>query len=140
LLTGLVGRFGPFIDELYYVSYAHRLDWGYVDHPPFSVALLRVFLGALGNGMLALRLPAALTGAAVVFITGLLARKFGAGGAGQALACGSVLSAPGMNLFFGYYSMNAFEILIWLACCWVFLRALDASPPLAPARASRLRD
>ena len=38
LLTN--GRFGIFRDELYYLACADHLAWGYVDHPPLSVAVL----------------------------------------------------------------------------------------------------
>ncbi|MBA2302803.1 MAG: glycosyltransferase, partial [Acidobacteria bacterium] len=31
---------GYFRDEFYYLACARRLAWGYVDHPPFSVALI----------------------------------------------------------------------------------------------------
>ncbi len=33
-------RYGYFVDELYYLACADHLGWGYVDHPPFSIALL----------------------------------------------------------------------------------------------------
>ena len=126
LLPGVAGSFGPFIDELYYVSCAHRLDWGYVDHPPFSIFLLRLFQILLGGqNLLALRLPAALTGCAVVLGIGLLARRLGAGSCGQAVACGSALIAGVFQLLFGFYSMNAIEILIWLACSWTVVEAVQ---------------
>jgi hypothetical protein len=40
LVSGLRGGYGYFIDELYYLACARRLAWGYVDHPPLSIALL----------------------------------------------------------------------------------------------------
>ena len=34
-----IGNFGYFRDELYYIACSKHLAWGYVDHPPFSIAL-----------------------------------------------------------------------------------------------------
>ena len=61
----LVGRalgYGYFIDELYYVACARRLDFGYVDHPPLAPAILRLNLALLGESLLSIRLPSALAG------------------------------------------------------------------------------
>jgi hypothetical protein len=115
LVPGVVGWFGVFIDELYYVSCANRLAWGYVDHPPFAPFLLRVSLAIFGDTLLALRAPAAALGALVVFGTGWVAGRLGATRVGQALACAAVVSSPLLQVLFGFYSMNAIELLLWLA-------------------------
>ena len=114
-VPGVAGWFGVFIDELYYVSCANRLAWGYVDHPPLAPLLLRVSLQAFGDGIIALRVPAATIGALVVFGTGWLAGRWGANRFGQAMACAAVISAPLLQVLFGFYSMNAIELLLWLA-------------------------
>ncbi len=129
LLPGLLGPYGPFIDELYYVSCAERLDWGYVDHPPLAPAVLHLSRLLLGDGLIALRLPAALAGALTVLLVGLLARRLGAGPFGQALACGSLLTAPLDQVFFGFFSMNPFEILIWLTLAFVLAEVELRSEP-----------
>jgi len=113
--AALLPFYGFFIDELYYVACSYRLDWGYVDHPPLSILLLRVSRALLGDGRLALRLPATLAGAATVWLAARLARRLGAGPLGQALAGGGILAAPVFGAFFGFYSMNAYEPLVWLA-------------------------
>ena len=121
LLPGLIGPYGPFIDELYYVSCAARLDWGYVDHPPFAPFVLHLSRALLGEGLLPLRLPAALAGSLVVLGVGLLARRLGAGRWGQGIACGAMLAATIFQVLFGFYSMNAFEILFWFICIWILV-------------------
>ncbi len=40
LLPGVLGAYGHFIDELYYLACSKRLAWGYVDHPPLAPAML----------------------------------------------------------------------------------------------------
>src|SRR5258706_12150879 len=57
------GRYGYFRDELYYIACSDHLDWGYVDHPPLSIAVLALTRRLLGDSLLAIRLPAALAGA-----------------------------------------------------------------------------
>ncbi len=121
LLPGLVGPYGPFIDELYYVSCAERLDWGYVDHPPLAPALLRVARMLMGDGLVALRLPVAFLGAVLMLGVGALARRLGAGRLGQALACAALLTAPLFQILFGFYSMNALEIVLWGALLWTLV-------------------
>lgn len=113
LLPGLLGPYGAFIDELYYVSCAKRLAWGYVDHPPFAPFVLRLSRGLFGDGLFAVRLPVAVAGALLVLLVGRVARRLGAGALGQSIACLSVVASPLLLLMFGFFSVNAFEILLW---------------------------
>lgn len=113
--------FGYFRDELYYMAAGRRLDFGYVDFPPFIAlvaALVRVTLGEL---LLALHFLPALAGAAVVFLTGLMARALGGGRSAQIMAAFSALIVPhylGMNALF---TMNSFDLLFWSACLYVLI-------------------
>ncbi|HVN49544.1 MAG TPA: hypothetical protein VMU30_12085, partial [Bacteroidota bacterium] len=34
------GGYGIFRDEFYYIACSNHLAWGYVDQPPFSIAVL----------------------------------------------------------------------------------------------------
>jgi len=131
LLPGLLGPYGPFIDEHYYVACSERLAWGYVDHPPLAPALLHVSRALLGDGLFALRLPVALAGALLVLGTGLLSRRLGASGLGQGLACAALLAAPLFQIMFSFFSMNAFEIVLWGALVWILVEIeLGGSPRL----------
>jgi hypothetical protein len=131
LLPGLLGPYGIFIDELYYLSCARRLAWGYVDHPPLAPLVLAASDAVLDPDLLALRLPAALAGAAAVLGAGLLARRLGAGRAGQAVASGAVLLSPGLHVLSSFFSMNVIEVLLWLACLWIVAEVeLRAAPRL----------
>jgi len=121
LLPGLLGPYGVFIDELYYLSCSARPAWGYVDHPPLAPLLLRLSRAVLGDGLLALRLPVALAAAVLVLGAALLARRLGAGVFGQAIAGAALASAPLIQVMFGFYSMNAFEILLWGGLTWILV-------------------
>lgn len=107
------GGYGYFRDELYYLACADHLDWGYVDHPPLSIAILFLSRTVFGDSLFAIRLLPALAGGATVFLTGWMARAFGAGRPGIVLSCLAVSIAPVYLGLFGIFSMNAFDVLFW---------------------------
>jgi len=130
LFFGLTDRgYGMFIDELYYLACARHLAWGFVDHPPLAPALLRLSTAVLGEGRLALRLLPALAGAATVALTGWLAGRFGAGLAGRLLAAAAVALAPLFLVIFGVFSMNAFELLLWLVLAVLLVEIEERDEP-----------
>jgi hypothetical protein len=93
-----IEQYGYFRDELYYLASTDHLDWGYVDHPPLSIALLKVVRALLGR--LAARAPPvpALAGVATVILFGVVARQLGADAmvlaALAALLCPVFLGGP----------------------------------------------
>jgi hypothetical protein len=124
IVPNLFGGYGYFIDEFYYIACSARLAPGYVDHPPLAPFLLRLNREVFGDSILSIRLLPALCGAASVYLTGLMARRMGAGLFGQGLAALSLVVAPIPLIFFGFFSVNAFEILIWVAGCFVLVELL----------------
>jgi hypothetical protein len=117
--------FGFFSDEFYYIACSKRLAWGYVDHPPLSILLLRLDRWLFGDSLLSIRLLPALAGGLTVLLTGLLTRRLGAGRFGQLLAQVCVLVAPvylgGCHIF----SMNPFDVLFWLAAFYILVLIFD---------------
>ena len=125
LLHLLTSRaYGIFRDEFYYLSCADHLDWGYVDHPPLSIALLWLQRALLGDSALAIRVLPALAGAALVVLGGLMARELGGGRFAQVLAAVTVAVAPQYLGITGYFSMNSFDLLFWALCAWLVMRIL----------------
>jgi len=117
--------FGFFSDEFYYIACSTRLDWGYVDHPPLSILLLRIDRWLLGDSLFSIRLLPALAGGAAVLLTGLLAKRLGAGRFGQLLAQVCVLIAP---IYLGtchIFSMNSFDLVFWLAAMYIVVIILS---------------
>jgi hypothetical protein len=121
--------FGFFGDEFYYIACSKRLAWGYVDHPPLSILLLRLDRWLFGDSLLSIRLLPALAGGATVFLTGLLARRLGAGRFGQLLAQVCVLVAPVYLAVCHIFSMNAFDVLFWLAAFYILVLIFDGGSP-----------
>lgn len=116
---------GYFRDEFYYLACARRLAWGYVDHPPFSVALLSLVTMAFGDSLVVLRVIAAAAGASTVWLAGRLSRRLGGGSVAEALAMLSAAVSPTLIGIASFYSMNVLEILIWTAAAHLFLTVLE---------------
>ncbi len=119
-----VNGYGIFRDEFYYWACGQRLAWGYVDQPPMTPALVRLGCALLGDTALGIRVFAMLAGGALVWMTSRLAREFGAGLWGQAMAGIAVIIAP---IWLGLHHMttvNAFEPLFWTGCAWAAVRAI----------------
>jgi len=121
--------YGYFRDEFYYLACADHLAWGYVDHPPLSVALLFVARGLLGDSLLAIRLLPALAHALTVWLAGAMARELGGSRFARAMAMTATLIAPEYLSLGSVYSMNAFDVLIWAASAWVLMRLLKQDRP-----------
>ncbi len=123
LLTA--ARYGIFRDEMYYLACAEHLAWGYVDQPPLIVGIAWIARHAFGDSLLGLRLLPAIAGALLVWLAGMLAREMGGGRFAQALAALAVAVTPIYLVLHHWLTMNAFEPLIWMACAWCILRAVN---------------
>jgi hypothetical protein len=121
--------YGIFRDELYYLACAKRLAWGYVDHPPLSIALLAGQTALLGDSLPALRLLPALAGAGLVFGAGWLARELGGGRGAQALAALATFASPFFLATSHFYSMNIFSAVFWTLLAGIAVRALRRDAP-----------
>jgi Dolichyl-phosphate-mannose-protein mannosyltransferase len=129
LQLAAANHYGIFRDEMYYLACGQHLSWGYVDHPPLMPLIAWAVSHTLGTSLLALRLLPALAGAALVFLTGTLARDLGGGRLAQFLAALAVLVAPVYMLFQHWFTMNAFEPLLWTLCVWCVVRWLHTQNP-----------
>jgi 4-amino-4-deoxy-L-arabinose transferase-like glycosyltransferase len=121
--------YGHMSDELYYLDCAQHLAWGYVDHPPLSVAVLAVVRGTLGESLFALHLIPAVMACATVVLVGLLARELGGGRTAQGLAALATFAAPVYQGVAGFYSMNAFEPAIWCGAALLLARIANGADP-----------
>ncbi|MCW5936677.1 MAG: glycosyltransferase family 39 protein [Fimbriimonadaceae bacterium] len=122
-------RYGTFRDEFYYLACAQRIDWGYVDHPPLSVFLLKALSLVFGESLGVMRMAVALAGAGTVALVVATARRLGASDWGLWLA-GLIPSVAGMYLVvFHLYTMNAFEILIWAGVAYLVAGGLAQAKP-----------
>lgn len=122
VVVTVFGGYGYFIDEFYYVACAKRPAFGYVDHPPLAPLVLAATRLVLGDSLLAIRIPAFLAGAVIVWAAGRMTLEFG-GGRWAALTTAAVVAlAPGVLAMTGFFSVNAFEALAWVLFTWTFVR------------------
>ena len=122
--TAFVPGYGFMADELYFLSCADQLAWGYVDHPPLSIFVLAGFRAVLGDSLLAVRLVPALFAGASVFLVGALARELGGGKAAQGLAALAWAAAPVVQAIASYQSMNIIECFLWSGLAVLLARFL----------------
>jgi hypothetical protein len=127
LLTS--STYGIFRDEYYYIAASKHLAFGYVDFPPF-IALLTAFIRAtLGESLLALHLFPALSGAALVILTGLMARQLGADRFGQGLAALAALIAPQFLGVNALLTMDSFDTLMWSVAAYILILIFKEDRP-----------
>lgn len=115
-------QYGYFRDELYYLACSNHLSWGYVDQPPLSIALLKVWTGLFGDGLVAIRLLGTLISAGTILLMGRITFELGGSRPAQILACLCVAFSPVHQVVAHLYSMNSIDILLWATAILFFLR------------------
>lgn len=125
MLTATVPSYGYFIDEFYYIACSRRLAFGYVDHPPLSIFLLALSRWLFGDSLPAIRFFPALATSANIFAAGIIARRLGGGRTAIVVTGLAVIAMPILMLMGSFYSMNAFEPLIWTAIVYFLIRIVQ---------------
>jgi hypothetical protein len=129
LHLALSGRYGYWIDELYFLACGDHLAWGYVDHPPLIAAIAALERGLFGDSLFAIRLLPALSGAVLVFLTGWMAGAPGGGRTAQVTAAVATAIAPVYAAFAGLLTMIAFEPLFWMGCAYLVVLIVTRQRP-----------
>ena len=125
-LAGLLSKdYGYFIDEFYYIACSKRLTFGYVDHPPLAPLLLAGTRLVLGDAVWAIRLSAYLATSATVWVTGLVVWRLGGARFAIVLAGLTVGLSPVLLAMGSFYSMNAFEPLLWMLIVLTFVQIIQ---------------
>lgn len=120
------GQYGYFRDELYYMACGENLDFGYVDHPPLIALVTRFSRLILGDSLFAIRFLPAISGALVVFLTGLIVRELGGKRSAIILAAVAVIIAPIYLSVGNFLSMNVFDFLFWTLAAFILIRILKS--------------
>ncbi len=97
--------------------------------PPFSIAVLAATRALLGDSVAAIRLPASWPGGLLVLLVGSLARQMGGGRFAQGIAGLTVLATGIILALDSFFSMNAFDLVFWAACAWLFAVRVEREEP-----------
>lgn len=123
------GNYGYFRDELYYIADGRRLQAGYVDQPllmGWLAALMRVIAG---DGLVAIHVIPALACAALVVVTGLMARELGGGRVAQFVAGVAALFTLAFMATGSLFSMDVLDQLWWGGASLILMRLLRRDAP-----------
>jgi 4-amino-4-deoxy-L-arabinose transferase-like glycosyltransferase len=121
--------YGYHRDELYFIAIGGHPAFGYVDQPPLVPLLAHALDAVSGHSLVWLRLPAAIAGALVVVVTGLIAREFGGGRPEQLLAAVSICGSGFVLGTSHLLSTATFDLLGWTTLLWLVIRALRDDGP-----------
>jgi hypothetical protein len=125
LHIAVAGGYGYQRDELYFISCARHLAWGYVDQPPLIAVIAKIALALFGDSLYGIRLLPALAAAATVAVTGRLTRRLGGGLFAQSIAMLGIALAPFYLAIGNLLTMNAFEPLLWIGAAYLFVKASE---------------
>ena len=123
------GVWGFHRDEFYYLAGGRHLDWGYVDHPPFTPLLYRVGDLLFGDSQLGLRVVPALLAGALVVVAALLAREVGGGRRAQLLTATVACLGPLYLTTAHFLGTVTVDLLAWSVATLLVIRIVRGASP-----------
>lgn len=102
---------------------------GQLGQTALIAVVARVSRLLLGDSLFALRFFPAVAAAALVLLTGLMARALGGGWNAQVIAAVAVCVVPVYALFGNVLTMNSFEPLLWMGAAYLAIRIAKGGSP-----------
>ena len=123
-------RYGYFRDEFDYIICGRHLAWGYVDQPPLLPVLSRICLAIFGDSLRSVRLLPAVTSAALIVLTGVIARELDGKRFAVVLSAITILVAPIYLSGGSLLTSNCdLEVLLWMGCVYFSILAVKRDQP-----------
>lgn len=116
-------------DELLYFSLGHHPDWGYWSVPPLIGWLSAFIQATVGNSVFVFRLFATLTGCALIYLAGAIAKVLGGKDWAQGMAALGVALSPVYLRTGMLYQPVVFDVFYWaLAFYWLIRYVKEERP------------
>jgi 4-amino-4-deoxy-L-arabinose transferase-like glycosyltransferase len=122
-------NYGYFRDELYYLQDGLHPAFGYVDQAPLIGWLAWLTNLLFHDALFGIHLISAAVGAAIVFVTGLLARELGGGRFAQILAALAAMMTLVFLATASIFSMDVIDELCWTVAALVLVRLIKRNEP-----------
>lgn len=106
-------NYDMFRDEFYYLECARHLDWGYVDHPPFSILKLWAWISFFGDSQVSIRIIPSVLFSLIIILSSFITKSMKGSPFSQIITALAVFSCPQYLGLTGFYSMNAFDLFFW---------------------------
>ncbi|MBD3232487.1 MAG: phospholipid carrier-dependent glycosyltransferase [candidate division Zixibacteria bacterium] len=122
-------NFGYFADELYYKVASERLAFGYIDFQPLIAFIIKAAVFIFGDSVSGLRVLAAVAGATLVFLTGVITRELGGNKFAQGIAALAVIIAPAFLGISNLMTPNVFSLLFWSLVIYLCIKIYENNQP-----------
>jgi hypothetical protein len=129
LYTNTFAGYGIFRDELYLYACSLRLDVGYVDQPPLSIWILKVYTMIFGKSVSAIRIIPAIFGALALVPLGYTIRELGGKKIAMIITLTAFVISPIYLAYCGYYSMNSLDLLLWNSILFLIVKLRNTQNP-----------
>lgn len=106
-------NYGLHRDEFLYIDMGNHLTWGYLEVPPNIALFAKISHFIFGNSIFGYRFFPALTGAALVFVTGLIVRELGGKKFAISVAALCIIFSPAFLRVNTLFQPVCFEQLYW---------------------------
>jgi hypothetical protein len=125
----VAGNYGYFRDELYYLVAGQRLAPGYVDFP-VMIALLAALMNFVAHdALIAIHVIPALASAALILVSGLMARALGGSRYAQGLAALATFATVTFLATGSIFSMDILDALWWSLGAYVIILLVKRDDP-----------